>query len=120
MHPVWARSIRDQCRDAGVPFFFKQWGTWAPGYDEDKFTYGREETTARSQPWLRDDGEDGDCWVYDDDGTWQNHTGDPGDDMSRITVFHKHANAEHKAVFGHLLDGHEYKMRPGDKWPCSD
>ncbi|MFO0891038.1 MAG: phage Gp37/Gp68 family protein [Isosphaeraceae bacterium] len=22
----WVRSIRDQCRDAGVPFFFKQWG----------------------------------------------------------------------------------------------
>ncbi len=26
MHPEWARSIRDQCVDAGVPFFFKQWG----------------------------------------------------------------------------------------------
>jgi len=24
MHPDWARSLRDQCRDAGVPFFFKQ------------------------------------------------------------------------------------------------
>jgi protein gp37 len=22
----WVRNIRDQCRDAGVPFFFKQWG----------------------------------------------------------------------------------------------
>jgi hypothetical protein len=22
----WALSIRDQCRTAGVPFFFKQWG----------------------------------------------------------------------------------------------
>lgn len=22
----WLRSLRDQCRDAGVPFFFKQWG----------------------------------------------------------------------------------------------
>jgi protein gp37 len=26
MHPDWARSIRDQCANAGVPFFFKQWG----------------------------------------------------------------------------------------------
>ena len=26
MHPDWARSLRDQCRDAGVPFLFKQWG----------------------------------------------------------------------------------------------
>jgi len=26
MAPEWALSIRDQCQDAGVPFFFKQWG----------------------------------------------------------------------------------------------
>lgn len=26
MHPDWARSLRDQCADADVPFFFKQWG----------------------------------------------------------------------------------------------
>lgn len=30
MHPDWARSVRDQCVDAGVPFFFKQWGEWWP------------------------------------------------------------------------------------------
>jgi len=29
MHPDWARSVRDQCQAAGVPFFFKQWGEWA-------------------------------------------------------------------------------------------
>jgi protein gp37 len=26
MAPAWARSIRDQCDRANVPFFFKQWG----------------------------------------------------------------------------------------------
>jgi protein gp37 len=26
----WVREIRDQCRDAGVPFFFKQWGGRSP------------------------------------------------------------------------------------------
>lgn len=31
MHPDWARSIRDQCQAAGVPFFFKQWGEWKQG-----------------------------------------------------------------------------------------
>jgi protein gp37 len=31
MHPDWARSLRDQCAWAGVPFFFKQWGEWLPG-----------------------------------------------------------------------------------------
>lgn len=30
MHPDWARSLRDQCVSAGVPFFFKQWGEFVP------------------------------------------------------------------------------------------
>jgi protein gp37 len=30
MKPDWARGIRDQCRDTGVAFSFKQWGA----YDE--------------------------------------------------------------------------------------
>ena len=30
MHPDWARSLRDQCAVAGVPFLFKQWGEWLP------------------------------------------------------------------------------------------
>jgi len=38
MHPDWVRGLRDQCQAAGVPFFFKSWGEWAPhlpeiGYD---------------------------------------------------------------------------------------
>ena len=43
MHPDWARSLRDQCQAAGVPFFFKQWGEWAPFYDvmlHDKYGTG--------------------------------------------------------------------------------
>lgn len=36
MHPDWARSIRDQCQGAGVPFFFKQWGEWAPGENVER------------------------------------------------------------------------------------
>lgn len=34
MHPDWARSLRDQCEAAGVPFLFKQWGEWLPGQNE--------------------------------------------------------------------------------------
>lgn len=30
MQADWARLIRDQCTEAGVPFFFKQWGHWCP------------------------------------------------------------------------------------------
>ena len=34
MHPEWVRSVRDQCAEAGVPFFFKQWGKHRPGLKE--------------------------------------------------------------------------------------
>ncbi|HUC19087.1 MAG TPA: DUF5131 family protein [Acetobacteraceae bacterium] len=30
MHLDWARSARDQCAAACVPFFFKQWGGRTP------------------------------------------------------------------------------------------
>lgn len=30
MSPDWARSLRDQCKAAGVEFLFKQWGEWLP------------------------------------------------------------------------------------------
>lgn len=32
MDPEWASSLRDQCRDAGVPFFFKQWSQFEKGH----------------------------------------------------------------------------------------
>ncbi|ORV13539.1 phage Gp37/Gp68 family protein [Mycolicibacterium canariasense] len=43
MNPRWARSLRDQCVAAGVPFFLKQWGEWGPApwkidRDPDEFT----------------------------------------------------------------------------------
>ncbi len=33
MHPDWPRGVRDQCAEANVPFFFKQWGEWIGGSD---------------------------------------------------------------------------------------
>lgn len=36
MHPDWARSLRDQCAAAGVPFLFKQWGEWTPGENVER------------------------------------------------------------------------------------
>lgn len=35
MDPDWPRALRDQCVAAGVPFFFKQHGEWAPAVDLD-------------------------------------------------------------------------------------
>ena len=28
MHTEWVRTLRDQCKQASVPFLFKQWGEW--------------------------------------------------------------------------------------------
>lgn len=30
MHPQWVFNLRDQCKKAGIAFFFKQWGEWVP------------------------------------------------------------------------------------------
>ncbi len=48
MHPDWARSLRDQCAAAGVPFLFKQWGEWAPNCVCD--TKEAHTTTPRPEP----------------------------------------------------------------------
>jgi protein gp37 len=40
MDPAWARAIRDQCREAGIPFFFKQMShdrPTPPGPDYEEF-----------------------------------------------------------------------------------
>ena len=28
--PDWARQLREDCEDGAIPFFWKQWGEWAP------------------------------------------------------------------------------------------
>lgn len=42
MRPEWVENIRHQCDDAGVAFFFKQWGGWgADGKKRSKKENGR-------------------------------------------------------------------------------
>lgn len=41
MHPDWARSLRDQCVEAGVAFHFKQWGAFNAGVRMGKKKAGR-------------------------------------------------------------------------------
>lgn len=36
MKKEWVLSIRAQCADAQIPFFFKQWGNWLPGRSPTK------------------------------------------------------------------------------------
>jgi len=64
MDPQWARTLRDQCSAAGVPFLFKQWGVWAPrnavpdlpewnapGIQFDVHAYPSKEGDARNFVW---------------------------------------------------------------------
>ncbi len=52
MHPEWARSLRDQCQAAGVPYFFKQWGEWLP----QKEWLEQEDSPDTERKWVRVDG----------------------------------------------------------------
>ena len=54
VHPDWVRGVRDQCKDAGVPFFFKQWGEWAT---PAAFCEAHQPPKKKIKPaWLREDG----------------------------------------------------------------
>ena len=51
MHPDWARSIRDQCVEAGVAFHFKQWGAWAPKSMPWDVDYEESARPSGMPPW---------------------------------------------------------------------
>lgn len=84
MHPQWARDLRDQCAEAGVPFLFKQWGEWVDcdsGPEDDALYEGKA-----------------DCWAHIDGG---HHDGAMG-----IDFFHTHPMYRvGKKAAGRLLDG---------------
>lgn len=58
MHPDWARSLRDQCAAAGVPFFFKQWGEFTAVVDRERddpdwrLDYSRKFDDRHPYKWL--------------------------------------------------------------------
>jgi protein gp37 len=62
MHPDWARSLRDQCAAAGVPFFFKQWGEWMPAQavanENNGVDFVPPLPMTRLMPWRRWDGDE--------------------------------------------------------------
>lgn len=97
MHPAWARSLRDQCAAADVPFHFKQWGEWAPG--EDVEANGTDWTGMYEEN--PDDG--GAPKHYWPDGTLHGRRC-PGMDTGVLRVGKKRA--------GRLLDGVLHDARP--------
>ena len=46
---AWALDIRNQCEEWGVPFFFKQWGTW--GADNKKRSKKANGRTFAGRQW---------------------------------------------------------------------
>lgn len=50
MHPDWARSLRDQCKRAGVPFLFKQWGEWLGAHQDGSDEHEPLELNASDDP----------------------------------------------------------------------
>ncbi|MGH3808678.1 MAG: DUF5131 family protein [Pseudonocardiaceae bacterium] len=70
MHPEWACAVRDQCVEASVPFFFKQWGQYSPvgpvfGRDE-KLHEGNNRPLNGSGCALNLDGSQPVCWTSRD------------------------------------------------------
>lgn len=56
MHPDWVRSLRNQCQDADVPFFFKGWGAWFPNWVDmprDDLNYERAHVMVEDMAFCR-------------------------------------------------------------------
>ncbi len=118
MHPDWARSLRDQCAAAMVPFLFKQWGEWTPAvmeYDEsDRFTdgpvlYPDEKVVG---PVLTvDDEREWEWRIWLPDGSLGYWTDAPDDwcDGREIAAVSKLG----KKRAGRLLDGRTWDQMPG-------
>lgn len=56
MHPEWMRDARDQCKEAGVPFLFKQWGEWRPDNDGDRCVSLEGRNMLNNEPGSNGDG----------------------------------------------------------------
>ena len=96
MHPEWARSLRVQCQAAGVPFFFKQWGSWLPhGQWHDAFDESLWRTDWMLMAW------DGGLDVPD--GCW------PDPEQGEAAVLDVG-----KSKAGRVLDAREWNEMPAE------
>lgn len=94
LHPDWVRGVKDQCKAAGVPFYFKHWGEWAPFEDHPCFAntvkYGDPRT-----------------------GYWQNNH--PGHYQFRhrgVSSHGQHMLRVGSQTAGHVLDGRTWDNLP--------
>ena len=95
MHPDWARSLRDQCAAAGVPFLMKQWGDWELALDRE-----------RDDPdWRADYSNE---YVDRGKSKWLNLAGGSGFHGERFVVM----RSVGKRAAGRLLDGVQHDGMP--------
>ena len=111
VHPDWVRSLRGQCQNAGIPFFFKQWGEFVP----------RSHTTLR-RDWHAEQIPDGNGWRVDvaTDSLWGTISPD-GQWRSATTPWNGHDDDGHgeavlyragKKLTGNALDGQVWEQFP--------
>lgn len=98
-HPDWYRSLRNQCAAAGVPFLFKQWGSW---------TLHEVDADCTVEPGMPMDFKGLRHW---DRGAWDEPAGDTPDFLifKPGAVLAMPAN---KKAAGRLLDGIEHNGFP--------
>lgn len=58
LNPQWVRDVRDQCVEAGVAFWFKSWGEWAPVHE-----LRVNEPGIKGKPWFHFDPDTAVCRV---------------------------------------------------------
>lgn len=94
MHPDSVRSLRDQCKAAGVPFFLKSWGEWIPKSQWNK-------PLPRNVQWgtMNINGE-----FFAETTPWNGHDDDGNGETIVYRVGRKRS--------GHLLDGVEHREIP--------
>jgi len=101
VHPQWIRDIRDQCKAASVPFWFKQWGSWVPKNRGSVRTPAegiyRDGRRLRTTAEFQRDGE-----------TWPKSFRSKDGDFCFVTRVGKKAA-------GRLLDGVEYSELPPEE-----
>jgi len=116
MHPDWARSLRDQCASAGVPFHFKQWGEWLDAHGAGYAAWDRTgtrdgEILGRVRGYC---GQPNPGIPFFEGHDWPSRwpfpqPPDPGPVMIRVG----------KALAGRLLDGREHNDSPTPKEPAA-
>lgn len=97
MHPDWARSLRDQCEAAGVPFLFKQWGEWG---EPDSI----ERSGIAHHGWFEQDRRDGGVPRHEWPGPMQNDV--------ELTSLRPEVFRVGKKAAGRLLDGRTWDGFP--------